>query len=315
MSEPSHLPVLVESLEPTESLPFRLFVQLGDSLILFRTAKDRLAAVDIEELLRAEKIELVTSAEESAAYIPQLSKSVEAVKDMPGPPRKKLEECYRRSAVATQHILQNAASPEGGEAAHSLSSTMLELLEECAFEFAATSNLADCDPSLAQHSLRVSVQGLLLGKAVGYPQLAELGVGLLLHDLGELSLSEEERKCADPAAIARYRSHPKMGLDMVSEAPWCSPVVRDLVENHHERLDRSGFPGGLAKEAISPAVRIAAIVDTFDERVHGSPRNEPRSNFEVLQEMLQQEAGLYDMPMLQTYVKLQMAKQKEEAAS
>ena len=107
-----HLPVLVESLEPSESLPFPLFVQLGDSFMLFRTQRDRLAAEDIEELLRAEKVELVTTGEGSCAYLPLLSQSVKEVVGVPGEPRERMGECYRRSLVAATHILANAESED-----------------------------------------------------------------------------------------------------------------------------------------------------------------------------------------------------------
>ncbi len=304
----SHLPVLVESLKPSDSLPFPLYVLLGDSLMLFRTQRDRLAAHDLEELLRAEKVELVTSGERSDAYLPLISDSVKSVVGMPGMPRERLGECYRRGLVAASHILANAETEAGYQCAENLTETMIELLDQCAHEYAATADLMKTDPNFAEHALQTSMLGMMLANAVGYPHVAQLGIGLLLHDLGEVALPREVRECRTQGERTRYESHPRLGAQLLAKAPWCSPKVVDIVLNHHERLDGSGFPGGCKGSDLSPAARIAAIVEAYDEGVSGSPRAESRKNFAVLQELLVRDAGKFDPDYLKAFVRLQAAR-------
>ncbi len=302
----THLPVLIETLEPTESLPFPLYLQLGDALILFRTTRDRLGEDDISQLHGGEKTELYTPIIDSKGYLPLLRGSFEKILSEPGDPAVRLRDCARRGVVATEHIIRNTEAQESHGCAQAFVGALVHILEECAFRFSATAGILESHPNLAEHSVHVCVQGLLLGRFLELPDLEELGVSLLLHDVGLLGVDEEDTdpRTENPIRRARYEEHPLAGARMLSRAPWLTAGIRDVVLNHHERIDGSGFPRGLREDRLTPAVRLAGIVDTFDRRSTGRTGGKPRGTFEVLQEMVRKEEGIYDSGMLQALVGL-----------
>ena len=119
------------------------------------------------------------------------------------------------------------------------------------------------------HSVAVCALMVALAQQMGYEndQARELGIAGLLHDVGKIGtpddilqkpgeLSETERKV--------IRNHPEHGHTMLSEMRGISPVALDVCLHHHEKVDGTGYPFGLAGEEISVFTRMAAVCDVFD---------------------------------------------------
>ena len=79
------------------------------------------------------------------------------------------------------------------------------------------------------------------------------------------------------------RTHPEAGerILLQSDVP---PTVREIVRWHHERWDGSGYPDGLAGDAIPLAVQVITVVDVFDALVSRRPYKEPWSFSDALDE-------------------------------
>lgn len=120
-----------------------------------------------------------------------------------------------------------------------------------------------------QHSLSAAMWSVSLGRQVGLPRqdLRSLAMGCLLMDVGKLRVNPEllttegDLSSEDSAEIASHVSH---GLEILKECGVLNQDVIDMVAYHHERYDGSGYPNGLAGDAIPPFARIAGIVDTYD---------------------------------------------------
>jgi HD-GYP domain-containing protein (c-di-GMP phosphodiesterase class II) len=86
-------------------------------------------------------------------------------------------------------------------------------------------------------------------------------------DVGKLrvdpALLQAERELTVEEA-AQMAGHVNFGLEMLQESGVINQDVVDMVAHHHERYDGSGYPDGLAHDAIPTFARIAAIVDTYD---------------------------------------------------
>jgi HD-GYP domain-containing protein (c-di-GMP phosphodiesterase class II) len=104
-------------------------------------------------------------------------------------------------------------------------------------------------------------------------ELARLGLGVLLCDLGMLRLPRavvEDAGELDAEAWEAIRVHPVTSADLLGSTT--SFVLRGIVRGHHERWAGHGYPDGLADDAIQYFARIAAIADSYDamtsERTH-----------------------------------------------
>jgi HD-GYP domain-containing protein (c-di-GMP phosphodiesterase class II) len=129
--------------------------------------------------------------------------------------------------------------------------------------------LAEKDPSTEDHTRRVATLAVQIGERLGLPEgrLRQLALGGLLHDIGKLAVPDEilgkPGRLTD-AEFAEIRRHPGAGRELLKELGGFSPLVLELVHSHHERLDATGYPGGVAARALPLEVRILTAADVYD---------------------------------------------------
>jgi putative nucleotidyltransferase with HDIG domain len=123
-------------------------------------------------------------------------------------------------------------------------------------------------PRAYAHSWRVAELAARLGAELGLDQcrLATLHLGALFHDVGKLKLATEI--LAKPSALtsterACVQRHAELGVELAYDAR-LAPAVVQLIKQHHERLDGSGYPCGLGGDQLNLEVRILAVCDVYD---------------------------------------------------
>jgi HD-GYP domain-containing protein (c-di-GMP phosphodiesterase class II) len=134
---------------------------------------------------------------------------------------------------------------------------------------ALTVRLGEKDEYTERHTRRVALRAVQVGEMLGLTgnRLRSLAIGGLVHDIGKLSIPDEILKkpaALDPDEYALVQRHPAWGRRLLAELGGFSDAVRELVLNHHERLDGTGYPRGLAGEELSLDVRILAVCDVYD---------------------------------------------------
>jgi HD-GYP domain-containing protein (c-di-GMP phosphodiesterase class II) len=98
-------------------------------------------------------------------------------------------------------------------------------------------------------------------------RLRTLAIGGLVHDIGKLSIPDAILKKPaklDDDEYATVREHAERGYRLLHELGGFDRGVRDLVRNHHERLDGRGYPRGLSGEDLSLDTRILTVCDVYD---------------------------------------------------
>lgn len=125
------------------------------------------------------------------------------------------------------------------------------------------------DPYTRGHSTRVAEYAVTTGRLLGLgpTMLAELRLGGELHDIGKIGtrdavLNKPGKLTAEE--FAEMRRHTTDGAEMLAVLAEDHPEVLHIVRSHHERMDGTGFPDGLAGEAIPRMARIVAVCDAFD---------------------------------------------------
>jgi len=168
------------------------------------------------------------------------------------------------------------------------------------------------DSCPATHMMNVGSWMVPLASACGIHdvhQLSQICLAGILHDIGKIFVPKEVLKKAEQLTEADWRllrSHPILGKDHLKNVgEGISPVVLEVVAQHHERMDGNGYPGRLSSFHISPASRICAVVDSFDAMTAFQPfRNHAKSFGEAIR-ALQEGSGLqYDKEVVDAWVKL-----------
>jgi diguanylate cyclase (GGDEF)-like protein/putative nucleotidyltransferase with HDIG domain len=150
------------------------------------------------------------------------------------------------------------------------------------------------DQMTNSHILRVRIYATGLAEAIGLPpsEIQAVKTAALLHDIGKLAVPEHilsKPGPLTPEEFQKVRIHPHVGAEIIAGVPFPYPVA-PLILGHHERWDGSGYPQGLAGEAIPIGARILAIVDYYDAITSERPYHNALSHESALN-LLKHEAG------------------------
>jgi len=144
------------------------------------------------------------------------------------------------------------------------------------------------------HSYRVVQYAMVVAEHMGVtePDLTWIKRGAILHDVGKIGVSDAILRKPGKLTEEEWeemRRHPEMGYRMLKHIPFLEPAL-DIVLYHQERFDGTGYPQGLAGEAIPLGARIFAVVDTFDAMTSDRPYRKALS-LQAVREELQRCCG------------------------
>ena len=178
-------------------------------------------------------------------------------------------------------------------------------LQQAQFEMlvrlAAAAELHDDDTG--QHTLRVAELSVAIGRTIGLPdeQLELLRLAAPLHDVGKLAISDSVLRKRGKLTVEEFdqvKSHTTTGAQMLADSPFeLLAVAEQIALTHHEHWDGSGYPTGLAGEAIPITGRIVAVADVFDALTHSRPYKTAWSTADAITEVTSQ-AGTHFDPLV-----------------
>ncbi|MGQ9366558.1 HD domain-containing phosphohydrolase [Azospirillum sp. ST 5-10] len=169
-------------------------------------------------------------------------------------------------------------------------------LEGTVAAIAATVELRD--PYTAGHQRRVAGLARAIAETLGLPADAVKGIAMAagVHDIGKISVPAEiltRPGRLSPAEYGLVKAHAEAGYEILRpvDAPW---PLAELVRQHHERMDGSGYPLGLAGEAILPGARIIAVADVIEAMACHRPYRPALGIDAALDEVRRHRGTLYD---------------------
>lgn len=131
------------------------------------------------------------------------------------------------------------------------------------------------DPYTADHQKHVAYICSEIASKMQLPEKQRVGlyIGALIHDIGKTSIPSmilTKPTKLIPEEIALLRTHPDSGLEIFNDChfPW---PIQDMIGQHHERLDGSGYPKGLTENQICLEAKVIAVADTFDAMANDRP--------------------------------------------
>lgn len=156
------------------------------------------------------------------------------------------------------------------------------------------------------HALNVMTLSMILGKSLklAESELADLALGALAHDLGKARVPPHLLKAATRAKHEEdyYRSHVQYGIELARESGVFTAGALAIVSDHHEFLDRSGFPRGIANPGVLAG--IVGLVNRYD-RLCGpeSPEKAALMPAEALSVLFARESAKFEKKLLGLLVK------------
>ena len=164
------------------------------------------------------------------------------------------------------------------------------------------------DPYTAGHQRRVANLARAIATEMGLSkdQIDGIRMAGVTHDIGKISIPAEI--LSKPTELSAFevgiiRAHPQVGYDVLKEIDFPWPVA-EIVLQHHERMDGSGYPQGLSGEDILLEARILAVADVVEAMASFRPYRPARGIDKALEEISQNREILYDPEVVDVCLKL-----------
>ncbi|HZP84485.1 MAG TPA: diguanylate cyclase, partial [Chthonomonadaceae bacterium] len=155
---------------------------------------------------------------------------------------------------------------------------------------------------VVRFALRLAWEADTLGLIALTPaDIRELAFGALLHDIGKIGVPDHILLKSGPLIaeeLIEMRSHLERGIALIQRFPLLAHAL-PVVQYHHERWDGTGYPYGLAGEAIPLTARLFAIVDAFEAMSCDRPYRAKRP-YAVIRAEIERQAGAQFDPNLVT---------------
>lgn len=138
------------------------------------------------------------------------------------------------------------------------------------------SSIRNKSDSTYSHSLNVCALSVILAFKLKIPKhkIRDIAIGCLLHDIGYTYITIDYQNLQMETCSERERKelmkHIIYGYSAIEKMNWMSPISKDIIISHHERLDGTGYPFRLKGNRIKIGSKIAAVCDEFDSKVYGN---------------------------------------------
>jgi HD-GYP domain-containing protein (c-di-GMP phosphodiesterase class II) len=266
-----YLAIYLESLRIDTILKFDLYIKQGSKFILFRSSN-----LPFTERSRAKLVEnnvkrLYIGVGDSHTYQRYVETNIrEILTDETIPDSAKAGIAYESAKLLVKDVLSKPNLGENIKRSQVMVEATVSFILKRRDAFHNLMQVMSFDYYTYTHSVNVCTFSLALAEYCGINDLAELnrlGCGALLHDVGKTKI--DEAILNRPGALTAdemeiVKKHPEWGCEIIRETNLISDESYFPILQHHERIDKSGYPSGLAADEIHYFSKIVAIADVFD---------------------------------------------------
>jgi len=164
------------------------------------------------------------------------------------------------------------------------------------------------DQYTAGHQQRVASLAVAIAREMGMGEdtFGNINIAATLHDIGKLYVPLDILNQTGKLTDIEYlfiKTHPAAGYDILKSIPFDAPIA-EIILQHHERMDGSGYPRGLCGDEILIEARIIAVADVVEAMVSHRPYRQAMGVDQALEEIRANAGRLYDSTVVEACVDL-----------
>jgi putative nucleotidyltransferase with HDIG domain len=164
------------------------------------------------------------------------------------------------------------------------------------------------DPYTAGHQKRVAMISMAIGRQLGWndERIQAIYMAAMVHDIGKMAVPSEiltKPSRLSDLEMQLVQGHVEAGYQILKDIPFPWPIA-EMVHQHHERLDGSGYPDGLHGEQICEEARVLAVADTLEAMATHRPYRPARGLKAALEEIKAESGIKLDAKVVEAAFKL-----------
>lgn len=159
-----------------------------------------------------------------------------------------------------------------------------------------------------QHAISVCMLSMMIGKKLGLSpaQISNLGTAGLLHDIGKLKIPSQFYTNKDVSPAKRkfvIEKHPEYSIEFLNNVPSVNDDVKQLILEHHEFADGSGFPKGLKEDKLHPHSLIVSMVNMYEKLCYPYDEKKARTPSQSLSYLFSSKKEQFNAKQLSAFIK------------
>ena len=164
------------------------------------------------------------------------------------------------------------------------------------------------DPYTAGHERRVGIIAADIAREMGWSdeKCQTLQLIGLVHDIGKMSIPAEilsKPNRLSPIEFELVKTHAEQGYQILKDVKFFQPIA-EIIREHHERMDGSGYPQGLKGEESLPESRILAVADVLESMASHRPYRASLGIEEGIHEIESHRGQLFDPEVVEAMLRL-----------
>lgn len=201
-------------------------------------------------------------------------------------------ELHKQFALSVLDVYQRLAKGQSVDAdvTREVTSEVVESVIRNPDAMVWLSRVRDKDSYSYHHAFRCAIWGTVFGRHLGISRTAleNLAFGLTMMDVGKARLPDgllNKSGLLTASERGELRNHVGYSMEILSGMPGIPSQVMQMVAEHHERYDGSGYPNRIAGKAISPLGKMAGLVDTYDAMTSERPYSRALTSVEAVSKL------------------------------
>jgi len=295
-------PIRVATLRGDIKIPFDVYVRVAGKHILYCRQGSSFEGLRLERLKAKKLKKMYVRSEDEIPYKQYLEQSIDAAySNTAGALDVRTEVIQGFQQAKAEEYMENPLDKTTYDHIKSSSQRFTEFIEHNPDAVRALLKIPNTDSSITHHSVAVAALSLALVLASklrdGHP-LHLLTLGCLVHDMEHYLAEYPINKPLDqltPEEKALYKEHPLKGAHRLQGVVFLDQLVINIITQHEEHMDGSGFPKGLYEKDLDPLVLVAGTANAYDRMVSF----EQRAPKDAIKAMLIDKLGMYPLAHLQ----------------
>jgi hypothetical protein len=303
-----YVSIKIEDVIHSKKAPYDYFVKINDTKYVRIAKEGNTVAVQILHNIQAKGVQIVYAKRED--YAKYLDVRTQTAVNMKVPKDVKMKFLTKTSELIMDQIYTDGVSKEMLFSSKQVLDSSMSLALEDDNMFNLISMLNDIDQSVYRHSLAVSIYSVLIAKQLNWETestIFKLSLGAIFSDIGLRAINPEILKkshtfLSEEESI-EYQRHPILGADMMRGVLPGDDII-DIIMQHHENCDGSGYPRGLNRNTIHPLAKVVRVAHEFCELALKTENNpSPEAPLFILSNLIMTASKKLDMGMMQALAK------------